>query len=346
MKISDSQMKQLSGKSILITGGTGSFGSKIAHAFKGKDIEVRIFSRDEAKQDEMRHELSDEQFKFILGDVRDCDSIRKGLAGVDYVFHAAALKQVPSCEFYPMEAIKTNVIGTENLIKEALQLEVKKVVCLSTDKAVYPVNAMGMSKALMEKIVTASARETFGRTTDVNATRYGNVLCSRGSVVPLFVNQIQMGMPLTITDPHMTRFVMSIDEAINLVMFAFTNGKSGDLFVQKSAACTIGDLAKAVKILCGVPNHEIKIIGTRHGEKSFEVLISKDELIKSQDMGDYFRIKPDTRSLNYDNFFIHGNENLNVGTDIQDYHSSNVRLLTVDEIVSKLKADSSFAGLL
>ena len=337
---------KLSGKTILITGGTGSFGSKMANFFESMDVEVRIFSRDEAKQDQMRHQNYKKNFGFYLGDVKDRDSLRHALRGVDFVFHAAALKQVPSCEFYPLEAIKTNVVGTENVLLESVTANVSNVVCLSTDKAVYPINAMGMSKAMMEKIVIATARESIASKTTVTATRYGNVLCSRGSVVPLFVNQIKSGVPLTITDPNMTRFIMSLDEAIDLVLLAFLKGRPGEIFVQKSSSCTIKDLSQAVKNLCSLPEHKTKIIGTRHGEKSFEVLMSKEEIAKSIDLGQFYQILPDNRSLNYDEFFINGNPELNINGPVDDYHSSNAHILSVKQIENKLKSDKSFGELL
>ncbi|MEA1947613.1 MAG: polysaccharide biosynthesis protein [Thermodesulfobacteriota bacterium] len=316
-------------KILLITGGTGSFGNAIIKKFLNTDIkEIRIFSRDEKKQDDMRNDYHNDKLKFYIGNVRDYDSIHSAMHGVDYVFHAAALKQVPSCEFFPVEAVKTNILGTENVLNAAISNNVKKVVVLSTDKAVYPINAMGMSKALMEKVMTAKARIVNEKKIVFCGTRYGNVIASRGSVIPLFVEQLKKGVPLTVTDPKMTRFIMSLENAIDLVLYAFQNGKAGDVFVQKAPACTIGDLAVAVKEVFGAKN-EIKIIGTRHGEKLFETLLNREEIAIAQDLGDYYRISVDTRDLNYNKYFIEGEQQI---SDKEDYTSNNTRILNVEEI--------------
>ena len=292
----------------MITGGTGSFGSTVLDHFVGSDVgEVRVFSRDEKKQDDMRHRLQERdpglaaKVRFLIGDVRDERSVRDAMRGVDYVFHAAALKQVPSCEFFPMEAVKTNVVGTDNVLHAAIDEGVQKVVCLSTDKAAYPINAMGTSKAMMEKIIYANARNGAGRTT-ICCTRYGNVMCSRGSVIPLFIDQIRAGRPVTVTDPAMTRFLMNLDEAVDLVLFAFGHAEPGDLFIQKAPAATVGDLAEAVQELFGRTG--TKVIGTRHGEKLFETLMTREERLRAEDMGEYFRVRADTRDLNYDRFTV------------------------------------------
>lgn len=306
-------------KKLLITGGTGSFGNAVLNRFLNSDIfsEIRIFSRDEKKQDDMRNQLKNDKLKFYIGDVRDYASIERAMRGVDYVFHAAALKQVPSCEFFPLEATKTNVLGTQNVIDAAAANKVKKVICLSTDKAAYPINAMGISKALMEKVAIAAARNLTDTT--VCLTRYGNVMASRGSVIPLFLKQIKNGQPLTITDPNMTRFLMSLEEAVELVLFAFEHGNSGDLFVNKAPAGTIRDLAQAMKELCNGDN-EIKIIGTRHGEKLYETLCTREEMMKAQDMGEFYRIPADNRDLNYAQYFSEGEQDV---SKIEDYHSHN-----------------------
>ena len=322
-------------KCLLITGGTGSFGNAVLQRFLFSDhfSEIRIFSRDEKKQDDMRNQIKNPKLKFFLGDVRDFDSVEVATRGVDYIFHAAALKQVPSCEFFPMQAVKTNVEGTQNVIKAAGQNNVKKVICLSTDKAAYPINAMGISKAMMEKVAIAESRNL--QNTIVCLTRYGNVMASRGSVIPLFINQIKNGLPLTITDPNMTRFLMSLNDAVDLVLFAFENGNQGDLFVNKAPAATIGDLAKAIKDLAKVEN-DINIIGTRHGEKLYETLCTREEMIKAEDMGDFFRIPADNRDLNYSIYFSEGEKNISV---IEDYHSHNTERLTVEgvkNLISKL----------
>ena len=316
-------------KVLLITGGTGSFGSAVLQRFLTTDQfkEIRIFSRDEKKQDDMRNQLKSDKLKFYIGDVRDYNSVERAMRGVDYVFHAAALKQVPSCEFFPLEATKTNVFGTQNVIDAAGVNKVKKLICLSTDKAAYPINAMGISKALMEKVAVAASRNL--TETTVCLTRYGNVMASRGSVIPLFLKQIQEGNPITITDPKMTRFLMSLDEAVELVLFAFENGNPGDLFVNKAPAGTIGDLAQALKELCQADT-EIKIIGTRHGEKLYETLCTKEEMVKAEDMGDFYRIPADNRDLNYAQYFSEGEQDVSL---VEDYHSHN----TVQQDVEGMK---------
>lgn len=328
-------------KTLLITGGTGSFGSTVLASFLDSEVgEVRIFSRDEKKQDDMRHELQKDhpeasgKVRFFIGDVRDCRSVHDAMRGVDFVFHAAALKQVPSCEFFPMEAVKTNIVGTDNVLRAAIDAGVQRVVCLSTDKAAYPINAMGMSKAMMEKVAAASARDGAPNTV-ISMTRYGNVMCSRGSVIPLFIDQLVAGGPLTITNPAMTRFLMSLDEAVDLVLYAFQHGEPGDLFVQKAPACTIGVLAEAVQELFG--RTEVKIIGTRHGEKLHETLLTREERFRAIDLGDYFRVPADSRDLNYDKFFVEGNANQVVD---DAYTSENTQLLGVEETVEKLKTCS------
>lgn len=319
-------MVNFKGKTLLITGGTGSFGNAVLNRFLDTDIkEIRIFSRDEKKQDDMRNQLKNEKLKFYIGDVRDFNSVERAMHGVDYVFHAAALKQVPSCEFFPLEATKTNVFGTQNVIDAAVANNVEKVICLSTDKAAYPINAMGISKALMEKVAIAASRNIIGDTT-VCLTRYGNVMASRGSVIPLFLKQIKEGKPITITDPNMTRFLMSLEEAVELVLFAFINGNQGDLFVNKAPAGTIGDLAVALKELCN-SNTEIKVIGTRHGEKLYETLCTREEMQKAEDMGDFYRVPADNRNLNYSQYFSEGETDL---SKIEDYHSHNTEQLGVE----------------
>jgi UDP-glucose 4-epimerase len=313
-------------KTLLITGGTGSFGNAVLNRFLYTNhfSEIRIFSRDEKKQDDMRNQLKSDKLKFYIGDVRDYSSVERAMRGVDYVFHAAALKQVPSCEFFPLEATKTNVLGTQNVIDAAEANKVKKVICLSTDKAAYPINAMGISKALMEKVAVAASRNLSDTT--VCLTRYGNVMASRGSVIPLFLKQIQEGNPITITDPNMTRFLMSLDEAVELVLFAFEHGNPGDLFVNKAPAGTIGDLAQALKELCQADT-EIKIIGTRHGEKLYETLCTREEMMKAEDMGDFYRIAADNRDLNYAKYFSEGEEEI---ATVEDYHSHNTIQLGVE----------------
>jgi len=319
-------------KTLLIVGGTGSFGNAVLRRFLTTDIkEIRVFSRDELKQDEMRKLYNSDKLKFYIGDVRDKNSINDGIRNVDYVFHAAALKQVPSCEFYPMQAVKTNIIGTENLLNAAINAGVKKVIALSTDKAVYPINAMGISKAMMERVVVAKARNIKG--TMIVCTRYGNVMASRGSVIPLFINQIRYDKPITITDPNMTRFMMSLNQAIDLVLFAFENGESGDIFVQKAPAATIELLAQTMRNILGKPNHKIKTIGTRHGEKLYETLLTKEEMVKAVDMGEYYRIPADTRDLNYNQYFEEGEV---VITEAGDYHSHNTHRLNEKELTKLL----------
>jgi len=326
------------GKTLLITGGTGSFGNTVLKHFLSTDIgEIRIFSRDEKKQDDMRHdyqlkypELSG-KIKFYIGDVRNPDSLRGVMRGVDYIFHAAALKQVPSCEFFPMEAVRTNVLGTDNVLTAAIDAGVKKVVCLSTDKAAYPINAMGISKAMMEKVIVAKSRTVDPDKTAIMCTRYGNVLASRGSVVPLFINQIKEGNDLTVTDPTMTRFVMTLEEAVDLVLFAFENGESGDIFVQKAPACTIEVLAKAVKELFNADN-EIKVIGIRHGEKMYETLLTDEECANAIDLGNFYRVPADKRDLNYDKYFFEGM----VKNTLTQFNSNNTRLMTLKEVKEKL----------
>lgn len=320
-------------KALLITGGTGSFGNAVLKRFLNTDIgEIRIFSRDEKKQEDMRKLYKNDKIKFCIGDVRDLQSIKNAMYGVDYIFAAAALKQVPSCEFFPMEAVKTNILGTDNVLTAAIECGVKKVICLSTDKAAYPINAMGISKAMMERIFVAKSRTVDPNKTLICGTRYGNVMASRGSVIPLFIQQIKQGQPLTVTDPHMTRFLMSLDEAVELVLFAFENAVAGDIMVQKSPASTIGDLAKAIKELFDADN-EIKVIGTRHGEKTFETLLTREEQGVSCDLGNYFRVPADSRNLNYDKYFTKGSERL---TEASEYTSNNTQQLNVQEIKEKL----------
>lgn len=328
-----------SSKTFLITGGTGSFGNAVLDRFLNTDIdEIRVFSRDEKKQDDIRHAYQVKQpavcgkIKFYIGDVRDPASIRNAMHDVDFIFHAAALKQVPSCEFFPLEAVKTNVLGTDNVLTAAIEAGVKKVICLSTDKAAYPVNAMGTSKAMMEKVVVAKARTVDPEKTLICCTRYGNVMCSRGSVIPLFIEQIKAGKPLTVTEPMMTRFIMSLDEAVDLVLFAFENAQSGDILVQKAPACTIGVLAQAVKELFHVDN-EVQIIGIRHGEKMYETLLTNEESAHAIDMGGFYRVPADKRDLNYDKYFIQGNQDRRVLTE---FNSNNTQLLSVGQVKEKL----------
>lgn len=317
-------------KTLLITGGTGSFGNAVLRRFLKTDIgEIRIFSRDEKKQDDMRKKYNNSKLKFYIGDVRDFNSVIDAMRGVDFVFHAAALKQVPSCEFYPVQAVYTNILGTENVLNAAIASKVKKVVCLSTDKAAYPINAMGMSKALMEKVIVAKGRNLKNDETTICLTRYGNVMASRGSVIPLFMEQINTGRPITITDPEMTRFMMSLDQAVDLVLFAFENGNNGDLFIQKSPAATIEVLTNTIKDILNKPDYEVKIIGTRHGEKLYEVLMTREEKVRAIDMGDYFRVPADTRDLNYSKFFEDGQE---VVTQADEYNSHNTYRLNKDEL--------------
>ena len=315
-------------KTLLITGGTGSFGNAILKIFLDSDIaEIRIFSRDEKKQDDMRKRYANSKLKFYIGDVRDYQSILNATHGVDYIFHAAALKQVPSCEFHPMEAVKTNVLGTENLLEAAIQNEVKRVVCLSTDKAVYPINAMGISKAMMEKVMVAKSRNVDDTKTVICGTRYGNVMASRGSVIPLFIEQIRAGNPLTITDPNMTRFMMTLADAVDLVLYAFEHGNNGDIFVQKAPAATVEVLAKALTGLMGKPEFPINVIGTRHGEKLYEALLSREEMACAEDRGDYYRVPPDLRDLNYAKFVEVGEEKI---SHMEDYNSHNTERLDVE----------------
>lgn len=319
------------GKTLLITGGTGSFGNAVLKRFLNTDIEeIRIFSRDEKKQDDMRKAYNNHKIKFYIGDVRDIQSIRGAMYGVDYVFHAAALKQVPSCEFFPLEAVKTNVLGADNVLTAAIEEGVKKVICLSTDKAAYPINAMGTSKAMMEKVFVAKSRTT--KTTLICGTRYGNVMCSRGSVIPLFIEQIKSGKPITITEPTMTRFMMSLDEAVELVIYAFKNAHAGDIMVQKSPASTIADLAKAIKGLFNADN-EIKIIGVRHGEKLYETLLTREEFVRAEDLENFYRVPADTRDLNYDKYFEKGQVKL---ASMEEYNSNNTFRLNVEQVKEKL----------
>ncbi len=332
-------MSLFKNKTLLITGGTGSFGNAVLNRFLATDIgEIRIFSRDEKKQDDMRHEFQakmpevSEKIKFYIGDVRDLQSVKNAMHGVDYIFHAAALKQVPSCEFFPIEAVKTNVLGTENVLTAAIDAGVKNIVCLSTDKAAYPVNAMGTSKAMMEKVIVAKSRTISPDIAKICCTRYGNVMCSRGSVIPLWIEQIKAGNPITITEPSMTRFIMSLDEAVDLVLFAFENGVSGDILVQKAPACTIETLAKAVTGLFN-PDTEIKVIGIRHGEKMYETLLTNEECANAIDLGDFYRVPADTRGLNYDKYFKDGDKDRN---PLTEFNSNNTELLNVEEVQKKL----------
>lgn len=312
----------------MLTGGTGSFGNAVLNRFLKTDIsEIRIFSRDEKKQDDMRKKYNNPKLKFYIGDVRDLQSVTNAMRGVDYVFHAAALKQVPSCEFHPMEAVKTNVIGTDNVLEAAILNNIQRVVCLSTDKAVYPINAMGISKAMMEKVMVAKARTVDKSKTVICGTRYGNVMASRGSVIPLFIDQVRAGKSLSITDPNMTRFMMTLSDAVDLVLYAFEHGNNGDLFVQKAPAATVETLALALTSLLGVPDHPIQVIGTRHGEKLYEALLSREEMACAQDMGDYYRIPPDLRDLNYSKFVEEGEEKI---SHMEDYNSHNTERLDVD----------------
>lgn len=332
-------MSLFEGKTLMITGGTGSFGNAVLNRFLKTDIgEIRVFSRDEKKQDDMRHEFQakmpevSDKIKFFIGDVRDLASVKNAMHGVDYIFHAAALKQVPSCEFFPLEAVKTNVIGTDNVLTAAIDEGVKTVICLSTDKAAYPVNAMGTSKAMMEKVIVAKSRTVSPEKTKICCTRYGNVMCSRGSVIPLWIDQIKQGKDITVTASEMTRFIMSLDEAVDLVLFAFEHGVSGDILVQKAPACTIGVLAQAVSELFG-GSGEIKTIGIRHGEKMYETLLTNEECLHAIDMGDFYRVPCDKRDLNYDKYFTDGNVERNTLTE---FNSSNTELLNVEQVKEKL----------
>ena len=327
-------------KTLLITGGTGSFGNAVLNRFLTTDIaEIRVFSRDEKKQDDMRHEFQAKlpeaagKIKFYIGDVRDLASVKSAMVGVDYVFHAAALKQVPSCEFFPMEAVRTNVIGTDNVLTAAIEAGVESVICLSTDKAAYPINAMGITKALEEKVAVAKSR-TSGKTR-ICCTRYGNVMCSRGSVIPLWIDQIKNGQPITVTEPSMTRFIMSLEEAVDLVLFAFEHGQNGDLFIQKAPACTIQTQAEAVCELFGGKKEDIRVIGIRHGEKLYETLLTNEECAKAEDMGDFYRVPADNRSLNYDKFFSEGDQRR---TALTEFNSNNTRILNVAETKAKIAA--------
>lgn len=328
------------GKTLLITGGTGSFGNAVLNRFLNTDIaEIRVFSRDEKKQDDMRHEFQAKlpeaagKIKFYIGDVRDLASVKSAMVGVDYVFHAAALKQVPSCEFFPMEAVRTNVIGTDNVLTTAIEAGVESVICLSTDKAAYPINAMGITKALEEKVAVAKSR-TSGKTR-ICCTRYGNVMCSRGSVIPLWIDQIKNGQPVTVTEPTMTRFIMSLEEAVDLVLFAFEHGQNGDLFIQKAPACTIQTQAEAVCELFGGKKEDIRVIGIRHGEKLYETLLTNEECAKAEDMGDFYRVPADNRSLNYDKYFSEGDEQRSTLTE---FNSNNTRILNVAETKARIAA--------
>ena len=321
------------GKTLMITGGTGSFGEAVLKRFLDTDIgEIRIFSRDEKKQDDMRHRYQTDKIKYYIGDVRDLASVKNAIHGVDYLFHAAALKQVPSCEFFPIEAVKTNILGTDNVLTACIEAGVKKVICLSTDKAAYPVNAMGTSKAMMEKVFVAKSRTIPASQTLICGTRYGNVMCSRGSVIPLFIDQIKAGKELTVTEPEMTRFIMSLEEAVELVLFAFENAHTGDILVKKAPACTIGVLAQAVKELFHAEN-PIRVIGIRHGEKMYETLLTNEECAHAIDMGDFYRVPSDTRDLNYDKYFVEGNQER---SRLTEFNSNNTALLTVEEVKQKL----------
>jgi len=321
------------GKTLMITGGTGSFGEAVLKRFLDTDIgEIRIFSRDEKKQDDMRHRYQNDKIKYYIGDVRDLSSVKNAIHGVDYLFHAAALKQVPSCEFFPIEAVKTNILGTDNVLTACIEEGVKKVICLSTDKAAYPVNAMGTSKAMMEKVFVAKSRTIPADQTLICGTRYGNVMCSRGSVIPLFIDQIKAGKELTVTEPEMTRFIMSLEEAVELVLFAFENAHTGDILVKKAPACTIGVLAQAVKELFHAEN-PVRVIGIRHGEKMYETLLTNEECVHAIDMGDFYRVPSDSRDLNYDKYFVEGNQERN---KLTEFNSNNTSLLTVEEVKEKL----------
>ena len=321
-------------KTLMIIGGTGSFGNAVLERFLKTDIkEIRIFSRDEKKQDDMRHIYNNEKLKFYIGDVRDISTISPAIQGVDYIFHAAALKQVPSCEFFPLEAVKTNVFGTDNVLTAAIDAGVKSVVCLSTDKAAYPINAMGISKALMEKIIIAKARNADPTKTRICCTRYGNVMCSRGSVIPLFIDKIKEGLPLTITEGSMTRFIMNLNEAVDLVLFAFENGSQGDLFVQKADACTIDVLTQAIKELFGIPDYPTTVIGIRHGEKLYETLLTNEECARAIDMGQFYRVVADNRDLNYEKYLSKGNKERN---PLTEFNSNNTTLLNVEQVKAKL----------
>ena len=328
-------MKEFVNKSILITGGTGSFGNSVLRRLLSFDLnEIRIFSRDEKKQDDMRKRYNSSKLKFYIGDVRDPQSVMNAVRGVDYIYHAAALKQVPSCEFYPLEAVKTNVLGTENVLEAAIQCGVKRVVVLSTDKAVYPINAMGISKAMMEKVAVAKSRSS--TQTVINVTRYGNVMASRGSVIPLFIEQVRANKPITITDPSMTRFMMTLDDAVDLVLYAFERGQSGEIFVQKAPAATIEVLAKALTTLLGKPEHEVRVIGTRHGEKLYEALLSREEMAAAEDLGGYYRVPPDLRDLNYGKFVEQGEVKISEASDYNSHNTERLNITGMQALLMKL----------
>lgn len=323
-------------KILLITGGTGSFGNAVLRRFQDSDLrEIRILSRDEKKQDDMRKKYNSPKLKFYIGDVRDYQSVLNAVRGVDYIYHAAALKQVPSCEFHPMEAVKTNILGTENVLEAAINCGVRRVVCLSTDKAVYPINAMGISKAMMEKVIVAKSRSS--SKTVICATRYGNVMASRGSVIPLFINQIRAGTPISITDPEMTRFMMTLDDAVDLVIYAFQHGNPGEIFVQKAPAATIKVLAEALTIFLGAPAHPVNVIGTRHGEKLFEVLLSREEMAAAEDLGDYYRIPPDLRDLNYGKFVDQGEVKISEAVEYSSHNTSRLDVPAMQELLMRLR---------
>lgn len=329
-------MKQFKDRVLLITGGTGSFGNAVLRRFLDSDLrEIRILSRDEKKQDDMRKRYNNPKIKFYIGDVRDYQSVLNAMRGVDYIYHAAALKQVPSCEFHPMEAVKTNILGTENVLEAAINCGVKRVVCLSTDKAVYPINAMGISKAMMEKVIVAKSRSS--NETVICATRYGNVMASRGSVIPLFINQIRAGAPISITDPEMTRFMMTLDDAVDLVLYAFEHGKPGEIFVQKAPAATIKVLAESLTDLLGVPEHPVHVIGTRHGEKLFEVLLSREEMAAAEDLGDYYRIPPDLRDLNYGKFVDQGEVKISAAVEYSSHNTRRLDVTGMQALLMKLR---------
>ncbi|WP_374407622.1 polysaccharide biosynthesis protein [Hydrogenophaga sp.] len=329
-------------QTLLITGGTGSFGNAVLRRLVDSDLrEIRIFSRDEKKQDDMRKKYNNSKLKFYIGDVRDPQSVINAVRGVDHIFHAAALKQVPSCEFHPLEAVKTNVLGTENVLEAAIQCGVQRVVVLSTDKAVYPINAMGISKAMMEKVAVAKSRSSAN--TVINVTRYGNVMASRGSVIPLFVNQIRAGKPITITDPNMTRFMMTLDDAVDLVLYAFVNGQPGEIFVQKAPAATIEVLARSLTALVGKPDYEVQVIGTRHGEKLFEALLSREEMVAAEDLGGYYRVPPDLRDLNYGKFVEQGEAKISLAADYNSHNTERLDIAGMQALLKKLHFMEAFA---
>ena len=329
-------LNSFKGKTLLISGGTGSFGNAVLRRFLDSDLrEIRIFSRDEKKQDDMRKRYNNSKLKFYIGDVRDPQSVMSAVRGVDYIYHAAALKQVPSCEFHPLEAVKTNVLGTENMLEAAIQCGVKRVVVLSTDKAVYPINAMGISKAMMEKVAVAKSRSS--SQTVINVTRYGNVMASRGSVIPLFVEQIRAGKPITITDPNMTRFMMTLDDAVDLVLYAFEHGRPGEIFVQKAPAVTIELLVKALTALMGKPTHEVRVIGTRHGEKLYEALLSREEMVAAEDLGSYYRVPPDLRDLNYGKFVEQGEVKISEAVEYNSHNTTRLDVPSMQGLLMKLR---------